>query len=293
MLRNYDDLALPDCEPVAYTLEFRCPKCHSEQVDIDGSSEVPDFCDGWPSTGDELRMWCCSACSHRAVGSSFIVRRIEGVSSQAKNPFVSESGPGRLRRQPLAQANPLPVILDRTFGITMHHPATIRSVQQIRADNQNPLPEGPGVYAFWWIGDRTRLLNANRKVVLKGPSEQPVKVEYGDWWPHDLAYPCLYVGKSTNIRKRFGQHLKMGSPGRLHVAHPEHHKAKPHTTSCQLRWGIEHVFPGESDPLSLISTSVGFSYRTDFPDNAIAERFFEEDRLVGTWRPWFNIDSER
>jgi hypothetical protein len=68
---------------------------------------------------------------------------------------------------------------------------------------------------------------------------------------------------------------------------------EPNTTSCQLRWGIEHVFPSENDPLSLIATSVGFSFRTDFRDNAIAERFFEEDRLVGTWRPWFNIDSER
>jgi len=40
---------------------------------------------------------------------------------------------------------------------------------------------------------------------------------------------------------------------------------------------------------------VGFSYSTDSPDNAnaVAERFYEEDRLVGTWRPWFNIDSER
>ena len=49
----------------------------------------------------------------------------------------------------------------------------------------------------------------------------------------------------------------------------------------------------ELNPLALIESSVGFSYRTNFGDNAIAERFFEEDRLVGIWRPWFNIDSER
>jgi hypothetical protein len=45
------------------------------------------------------------------------------------------------------------------------------------------------------------------------------------------------------------------------------------------------VFPSEENPLNVIFNSVGFSYRTDFPDNAIAERFFEEDRLVGIWRP--------
>jgi len=60
-----------------------------------------------------------------------------------------------------------------------------------------------------------------------------------------------------------------------------------------LRFGIEHIFPKESRPLDVIFRSVGFSYRTDFQENAIAERFFEEDRLVGAWRPWFNIDSER
>jgi hypothetical protein len=53
------------------------------------------------------------------------------------------------------------------------------------------------------------------------------------------------------------------------------------------------VFPKEENPLNLIFKYVGFSYRTDFSDNEIAERFFEEDRLVGIWRPWFNIDSER
>lgn len=175
----------------------------------------------------------------------------------------------------------------------MHHRANIQSIQQLVAGPAIDLPVGPGVYAFWWIGDRQQLLTANRQIVLKGPGEQPVKVEYRDWWPADLVYPCLYVGKSTNIRKRFSLHFKRGSPGRLHAAHPENRKAKPNTTSCQLRWGIEHIFPNEQDPLTLISSSVGFSYRNDFADNAIAERFFEEDRLVGIWRPWFNIDSER
>jgi hypothetical protein len=175
----------------------------------------------------------------------------------------------------------------------MHQPPSIQSVNDLTQRNRINLPEQPGVYAFWWIGDRGKLLTANRQIVLKGPGEKPVEVEYREWWPDELAYPCLYVGKTTNIRKRFSLHIKRGSPGRLHQAHPQHHKAQPNTTSCQLRWGIEHIFPNDPAPLQLIGHSVGFSYRTDFAENAIAERFFEEDRLVGTWRPWFNIDSER
>jgi hypothetical protein len=175
----------------------------------------------------------------------------------------------------------------------MHQIQDIQSVQSISADRNRSLPEIPGVYAFWWIGNRETLLRANRKIVLKGPGGQLVDVEYGNWWSDVLEYPCLYVGKSTNIRKRFGLHLKTGTTGRLHEPDPAHRKVKPRTSSCQLRWGIEHIFPNEIDPLSLIATSVGFSFRTEFSGNATVERFFEEDRLVGAWRPWFNIDSER
>ena len=175
----------------------------------------------------------------------------------------------------------------------MHTLASISSISQLAAARPSMLPEAPGVYAFWWIGDRAELMASNRTVVLKGPNQVRVNVQYGDWWPKELPYPCLYVGKSTNIKKRVALHIKSKSFGRLHTPHPEHHKARPNTTSCQLRWGIEHIFPNEPDPLSIILRSVGFSYRTDFPGNAVAERFFEEDRLVGSWRPWFNIDSER
>ena len=92
---------------------------------------------------------------------------------------------------------------------------------------------------------------------------------------------------------RFSLHIKRGSLGGVHEAHPRNVKAKPRTTSCQSCFGIKHVFPAEQNPLRIIFRAVRFSYRTDFPENAIAERFFEEDRLVGIWRSWFNIDSER
>jgi len=175
----------------------------------------------------------------------------------------------------------------------MHLKQHIKPVGKIFSGQRILLPETAGVYAFWWIGQKVELLSANRHIVLKGPSQRPVDVTYGDWWPPELVYPCLYIGKSTNIKKRFSLHIKRGSARRLHMPLEGNKKAKPKTTSCQLRFGIEHIFPLEKDPLSIIYTKVGFSFNIDFAKNAIAERFFEEDRLVGYWRPWFNIDSER
>lgn len=175
----------------------------------------------------------------------------------------------------------------------MHDKKDIRPINEVFRKQQIDLPAEAGVYAFWWLAPRIELMSSNRYIVLKGANEEPVDVEYRDWWPDDLNYPCLYVGKSTNIKKRFGLHIKRGSMGRLHETLPNNYKAKPKTTSCQLRHGIEHIFPDEADPLNLIFNSVGFSFQTDFDDNPIAERFFEEDLLIGLWRPWFNIDSER
>jgi hypothetical protein len=175
----------------------------------------------------------------------------------------------------------------------MHTTDLIRPVGEIIHSQKIILPEKPGVYAFWWIGSKDQLMQANRHIVLKGPKGLLVNVEYKDWWPTELIYPCLYVGKSTNIKKRFSLHIKSGSKGRLHEAHDENHKVRPCTTSCQLRFGIEHVFPTETNPLDLILNYVGFSYQNISGDNAIADRFFMEDLLVGKWRPWFNIDSER
>jgi hypothetical protein len=175
----------------------------------------------------------------------------------------------------------------------VHTIPSIRTVSQIFHGRAIDLPEDPGVYAFWWVADKAQLMMADRHIVLKGPGERPVNVEYKDWWPSELPYPCLYVGKSTNIKKRFSLHIKRDSPGRLHAILADNVKLKPRTTSCQLRYGIEHVFRMDPNPLAIIYRAVGFSYTTDFPNDAIAERFYTEDRLVGIWRPWFNIDSER
>ena len=154
------------------------------------------------------------------------------------------------------------------------------------------LPEVSGIYVFWWIGEKQDLLSGNTKISLKGPGGKTVLVKYNDWWEEELPYPCLYIGKSTNIKNRFSQHIKRGTKGRLHII-TNHDKINPYTTSCQLRYGIEHVFNKHNNPLEIIYHKVGFSYYSGFQENEVAERFFMEDLLIGKWRPWFNIDSER
>lgn len=116
----------------------------------------------------------------------------------------------------------------------MHAANAIRPIGQIFKGSRTQIPEDSGVYAFWWLGLKSDLMAANRHIVLKGPKKRPVEVEYRDWWPPELSYPCLYVGKSTNIKKRFSLHIKRHSSGRLHQPQPGKRKAKPCTTSCQL-----------------------------------------------------------
>jgi hypothetical protein len=170
--------------------------------------------------------------------------------------------------------------------------ADIRNVASITTGSKIDVPDKPGVYAFWWTGKRSELLGASTHIVLAGPGGREVDVHFADWWPTTLVYPCLYVGKSTNLRKRFGKHLMRGSNGRVHTIPKSGRKQKAATTSCQVRYGIEHIFPTERHPLAIINKKVGFSYVIYRPEQ-IAERFFKEDLLIGTWRPWFNVDSER
>lgn len=180
--------------------------------------------------------------------------------------------------------------MDFQFPVTEEE---ISLVGRISSDGRGTVPSAGGVYAFWWVGERPALLQSSRRVVLAGPGGNRRAVEYEDWWPSELIYPCLYVGKSTNLRKRFALHIKSKSKGRLHPPSIDGHKGTPYTSSCQLRWGIEHLFPYSTDPLSLISSCVGFSFKLIEGDKSVAERFFEECRLVAVLRPWFNIDSER
>ncbi len=71
MIKSYEGYALPSDQRVSYQLEFRCPLCDSEDVELDIADPIPEFCDGSPSTADELVHWTCNACKHRAIGQDF------------------------------------------------------------------------------------------------------------------------------------------------------------------------------------------------------------------------------
>lgn len=159
------------------------------------------------------------------------------------------------------------------------------------------LPKQGGVYAFWWIGSKNLLMTppCNRNIALKGPGGDHVIIKINDEWlglSTGLPIP-LYVGKSASkINKRIGQHLMLSKKRILSIAGGIL-KAKPPTTSCQLRAGIEHLFPKEKDTRSLILKNIGLSYvLIDGADNA-ANRFYLEDMAIGLMHPPLNVDVER
>jgi hypothetical protein len=194
----------------------------------------------------------------------------------------------------------------------------------------------PGIYVFWWVGTKKELEGLNRKILLKGKVDKLSKEHNGklghhcheidfsaDWFPKNSDRYALYVGKSTNIAKRFSLHLKMGTShekwNESWDQRIESKKADPNqcvlkngyysvyspTTSCQFRSGIELLFKTkeltESEFWKNIQENIEFSYLTfentdtngPIKDSSVAERFYLEDYLIGALRPWFNIDSER
>ena len=136
--------------------------------------------------------------------------------------------------------------------------------------------------------------SARRSIKLKGPGGRPVNVTFEKNWSKSQTYPCLYVGKTTGLRKRVSQHLLRTKECRL-TSGCRSARVKPtaYNSSCQLRQGIEWLFPRNDLPVELIYDSVGLSTVTEFGDNPVAERFFLENKLIGDYEPWINIDTER
>lgn len=170
---------------------------------------------------------------------------------------------------------------------------TVTPVHELIELGSLSLPSDPGVYAFWWIGDRQELMTADRRVVLAGPGGSPVAAEFDAWWPEEAPFPCLYVGKTTGIRKRVSQHILLSKTNRLHQIGSDHVKVKLHNSTCQLRYGIEHIFRNEKRPVDRILNNVGLSYSPVEGHVGVVTRFYAEDWLIGFLKPWFNLDSER
>lgn len=159
------------------------------------------------------------------------------------------------------------------------------------------LPSQGGVYAFWWTGDRALLSSSrcNRMLELPGPGGRAVPLKLDDEWlglPTNLPVP-LYVGKnSSGIANRVGQHLRLNDIRMLPLGGGARKAPRP-TTSCQLRAGVEHLFPHEQDTRALVLGNVGLSYVVLHGDDNAANRFYLEELAVGLMRPPFNVDIER
>jgi hypothetical protein len=158
------------------------------------------------------------------------------------------------------------------------------------------LPEQGGVYAFWWTGSTEYLSEKMaRKVILKGRTEKPVSLQFDDEWlglSTKLPIP-LYVGKTAaGLTGRVGGHLRL-STERLVLTRKGAEKAAPPSSDCQLRAGIDHIFPDVKDTRTLMLDNVGLSYVILDSDEHAAHRFYLEDLAIGLMHPPFNIDIER
>ena len=170
----------------------------------------------------------------------------------------------------------------------------VKNHTRLRPDS---LPRNGGVYAFWWTGDLDLLRSSdcNRLLTLVGPDGRPVRLAIDDeWLGLDTGLPVpLYVGKTaSNLSKRVGMHLML-SKTRILPRGRGTRKAKPPTTSCQLRAGIEHLFPQAQDTRSIVLEHVGLSFAELNGDRNAANRFYLEDMAIGLMRPPLNVDVER
>jgi hypothetical protein len=141
------------------------------------------------------------------------------------------------------------------------------------------LPSLGGVYAFWWTGPKDLLCSerCNRLIKLAGPGGRSVLIEIDDEW----------LGLDTSL-----PNLRLSEERMLSLSGGPTKSPRP-TTSCQLRWGVEHLFPNETDTRALILENVGLSYVRLHGDENAANRFYLEDLAVGLMRPPLNIDIER
>ncbi len=156
-----------------------------------------------------------------------------------------------------------------------------------------------GIYAFWWRGEKEELIDAFKKAeyILKG-SKNAFEVCFTEDWAEastvvdkDKNNICLYVGKSTNIKKRISNHLKLRTED-IWKKKGQSEGVKPNSVS-QLRIGLERVF-GVSIFKQLIEEGkIGVSWMVlDGYENSI-NRFYLEDYYIGKYLPVFNVDIER
>ena len=176
---------------------------------------------------------------------------------------------------------------------------TLRAIVTKRNEALAPraLPAHGGVYVFWWTGELSMLSapDCNRDLILVGPKSRSVHLNINDDWlglSTSLPVP-LYVGKNADsIASRIGKHLRLKDVRMLPLGGGPNKAERP-TTSCQLRAGVEHLFPKCCDSRSLILDNIGLSFVEMDGDDHAANRFYLEDLAIGLMRPPFNVDIER
>jgi hypothetical protein len=166
-----------------------------------------------------------------------------------------------------------------------------------RALRPRALPAQGAVYCFWWTSSIDLLSSAscNRHIELVGPAGRPVELHLDDEWLGIAAGPPipLYVGKTADsLAKRVGLHLRMKDIRITPLFEGSKKQPRP-TTSCQLRAGVEHLFPALENSRPLVLDNIGLSYVILDGDEHAANRFYLEDLGVGLMRPVLNIDIER
>jgi hypothetical protein len=159
----------------------------------------------------------------------------------------------------------------------------------------------PGLYCFWWINKddtvREILKSSNREVTVLGTKGSPQNIAWD--WNLSLKFVPLYIGKTTNLSQRMGQHLMLNTWSwywyqnqfmKNFFKKTLHRREK--LTTCQFRSGFEHLFKYYGDPMKkeILLNNIGYSYVIE---NNFVNRFYEEDFQIGKHKPWFNIDSER
>jgi hypothetical protein len=149
------------------------------------------------------------------------------------------------------------------------------------------VPEGKGLYTFWYDNHDGAIESLTRGFTLTGPNGSIQKVEWN--WNTNDEFVCLYVGKTTNLKKRLGNHLKLKSTDLCLTGTNTLLKMNG---SGQLRSGLDYLHSETTvtDIIEVLESRIWLSLCTE--SNFIT-RFYAEDYLIGTLKPWFNIDSER
>lgn len=135
------------------------------------------------------------------------------------------------------------------------------------------LPSKPGIYIFWWIGDRSIFEKVQTTVKIKaGKAVGHHIIRLSHWYANNLPYIPLYVGKSVDVRKRvLTGHLR------------------DKTDKYQsISWWLQTIFPGRNIAETLTS-DCGISSLEEACDK---EKIFLENMYIGILRPWFNLRSE-